>query len=647
MKHQLRTPMIVACFAGLALSSVAFAQYGEVESAGEVVTTGSPIADVMAKVSPAVRTYNDHIVTLANPYMMGRLPGSEGMARSMDYMETHFRQYGLTPAFPDAQGNAFSSFRDPFPLGGEWKVQNESLIAMVNEEAMNFEADKDFVFTGLGSNGASAGRAVFVGYSIEEGPDGWSSYDEDVDLTGKVAVMLRFEPLNDEGTSLWTEDSGWTNQSAVDGKINAAVKRGATAVVIVNTPGAKDPRIGSLSRFSTSRRGVEVPVYFMSPEAGTRLLEGGDPDGRSIEELVELANEGFDTVELKAAMAFKGEAKREPVMAENVGAVLKGQGALADEYIVVGAHLDHLGMGYFGSRSGPGALHPGADDNASGSAALLLMAEKLAKTFEGDTNDRRSILIMAFSGEESGLNGSRHYVTDPIAPIEDHVLMVNWDMIGRISNERLLVAGAGSGEGLESFIQPHLDSSGLEIVIPPQMSGASDHTPFYQSKIPVLFSIIADFHEDYHTPNDVSWKINRVGAVKTVEMYHGIVQAAATHDGRFPYQQLGSGRRAAQAAPAAGDSPTMGDIKVRFGIMPGNYDETVEGVLIGGVSEAGPAAKAGVLAGDRLIRWDGQKITGVEHWMTLLAAHKPGDVINIGVEREGKEVTLSATLEGR
>lgn len=142
---------------------------------------------------------------------------------------------------------------------------------------------------------------------------------------------------------------------------------------------------------------------------------------------------------------------------------------------------------------------------------------------------------MGFDAEESGLNGSAYYTRNPIVPIEDHMLMVNWDMIGRIVNERVLVAGGFTGEGLSEFIAPYFAESGLEVVVPETMSGASDHTPFYRAGVPVLFSIIADFHSDYHTPEDVVWKINRVGAVKTVRMYENIVFDAAMRTERFRF----------------------------------------------------------------------------------------------------------------
>lgn len=625
----------------LALGAGTLASAALINDEDPGVSTGAPIRDAMADVSDDVRAYNDHVVTLANPYMQGRVPGSEGMERAKDYVEHHFRQAGLSPAFPsniDGAETPFSSFRDPFSLGGTWNATVEHISAT---GAAAFNAEEDFVLTGLGGEGEVSGQAVLVGYSIDNGQDGYSSYADDDSLEGKIAVMFRFEPMDDEGVSLWTGNAGqWTGQASFNNKLRGATERGAAGVIIVNTPGASDRRVESLARFSTGGGGADVPVMMMSPEGAEKLIAADDSVASSLLELRQQFDKGAKLLELNTTVTIEAASEREDLVAENVAGVFMGSGGLENEWIVIGGHLDHIGLGYFGSRGNfTGELHPGADDNASAAAGLILLADKLGQTIAQMDPDtpRRSIMINAFSGEESGLNGSRHYVNDPIVPIEDHVLMINWDMIGRILDERLIVAGINTGEGLEEFLQPFFDESGLDIQAPEQMNGASDHTSFYQKDIPVLFSIIADFHEDYHTPNDVSWKLNRVGAVKTVNMYHDIAIAAAQRHERFEFVKGESATR----------SRGPGNIKVRLGIMPGSYDNAEPGIPIGGVSDDGPAAKGGMVEGDRLVRWDGQKIGSIEDWMTMLAKHEPGDQIKVGVKRDGEEITLDITLEGR
>ncbi|MEO0511783.1 MAG: M28 family peptidase [Planctomycetota bacterium] len=601
-----------------------------------------------------VARYNDHLVTLASPYMEGRVPGSEGMERAKDYCEYYFRKFDLKPAFPSESGEAFASFRDPFELGGTWKVGDEALAMLAGGRAMELEAESDFVFTGLGEAGSFTGPAAFVGFSIDNGPDGWSSYGENDSLDGHVAIMFRFEPMDADGNSRWGQ-GGWSSAAAFTNKLRAAIERGAEAVVIVNTPGAADGRVAQLNRFTGGGAGAGVPVFMTTPEALNDYFQAAG--GKSTREMLSTANSGGGITVLDGVVSLKGEGGRQPLIAENVGAILEGRGDLADEYIVVGGHLDHLGMGYFGSRAGPGKLHPGADDNASGSAGVLLIAELLAESYAQlpAGADARSVLFIEFSGEESGLNGSFHYTSDPIVAAEDHVLMVNWDMIGRcLPGEesglgRLTLAGANTGEGLSEFIDPFTtpEASGLEIVQPAQMSGASDHTPFYNAGVPVLFSIIADFHADYHTPEDVTYKINREDAVRTVEMYHDIVLAAAQRDGRFAYvdrSELARRSNRERRAERQQQPPAAGEISVRFGIMPANYDSEGVGIPIARVSPDGPAQKAGLEDGDTLVRWDGQKIQNIEQWMGMLVNYKPGDKVKVGVKRDGEEVTLEVEL---
>ena len=333
---------------------------------------------------------------------------------------------------------------------------------------------------------------------------------------------------------------------------------------------------------------------------------------------------------LGGGAVLHAEIDREIVYAENVGGVLRGKGDLADEWLVMGAHIDHIGMGDFGSRWGSGKLHPGADDNASGTAGVLLLADLLAQSYAElpEDADARSIVFICFDAEESGLNGSRYYVNNPIVPLEDHALMGNFDMIGRITNERLLLSGMETGEGLPDMLQPAMDRTELELVIPTSMNGASDHSSFLSKGVPVLFSIIADFHDDYHTPSDEVWKINTEDATRACHLYSGDRPALVTSSERQPQRS------------------SMGDISVRFGVSP-SYGSDGPGIGISSVSEGGSAAEAGVLEGDRLVRWDGQKLSDVESWMPLLARHEPGDVVNIGVLRDGEEVTLEVTLQAR
>lgn len=323
--------------------------------------------------------------------------------------------------------------------------------------------------------------------------------------------------------------------------------------------------------------------------------------------------------------------------AENVAGLIRGSGDLASQYIVIGAHLDHLGDGQFGSRGKTGALHPGADDNASGVAGVLLMAQALAGEYAQLEGDRRSVLFIAFSGEESGLNGATHYVNNPVAPITTHTLMINFDMIGRIQDGRLSVSGVGTGVGLSDIVEPIFDASSLIEQLETGLSGRSDHWSFYEAGVPVLFVTQADQNDDYHTQNDVSWKINRTQGAEAAAVFARVVHGLATTATNMAFV---GGQR-----PSAG--PSMGDIRVRFGIRPGSYVEGVSGVAVGGVTPDSPADYAGLESGDLLVGWNGQAVGDVRDWMGQLMRHEPGDVVTVTVERDGERLDLTVTLQDR
>ncbi|GAB5495460.1 MAG: hypothetical protein Phyf2KO_05400 [Phycisphaerales bacterium] len=609
-------------------------------------TTLSQAADTGVKdFERDLRVYTAHVTYLANDYMEGRVPGSKGMEIARDYSEHYLQLAGLEPMFAveetlpngTVRTNEFASYRQDFPLGGTLEVKSSEFAADTGSSEFNFQAERDYTVTGLGGSGEVTAPAVFVGYSIGEGPDGFSSFADGDDLTGKIAVMYRFEPMDADGNSLWNEGDGWSDSASFAGKLRSAFERGAEAAIVINTPFANDDRINRLDGFRGSGRGGDKPVLMVSAEAGQMLLDG--IEGHDAKSLWAMANEGSGVADLGTEMTVNAELEREVLNAQNVGGILQGKGELADEYIVVGAHLDHIGMGYFGSRSGSGTLHPGADDNASGSAAILLLADLVSRSYAemSDGDDARSVIFMLFDAEESGLNGSRYYANNPSFPIEDHAVMINFDMIGRVLNDRLIVSGLDTGSGMQEALQPILDNSGLDVVIPPNMSGASDHTSFYTKNVPVLFSIIADFHTDYHTPGDQAYKLNNPSTVQVSHMYHDIIMKLATMEERPEFVEP-------QAQQSSG--PNMSDIKVRLGIMPAyGYDGL--GIELSDVDESGPAAKAGLQGGDIIVRWDGQKIADIRDWMGKLVEYEPGDVVNVGVKRDGEEQTFEVTLEGR
>ncbi len=597
--------------------------------------------------------YRATMTELSDPAYEGRSPGSEGIEKAAGLIEAHFAELGLTPAFPKAVTSADGiGVRDPFQAWRQGFSVGQEVRATTTEMSVDgvpLDHGIDFSVLAYSGDADVTAPVAFAGYAIVTGASAFLGFAPNARFDGQIVLCLDKEPMDDQGNSLWRDD-GFTHHSRMPNKASALIRRGAAAVLIVTPPATNDERAGILETVDSTRvtRGglgakapkFDAPVIHITPDIAQRILDrSGDPE-LTLGSLVERSNRGAIDLDIPGgAISLNVEMETIDRVAFNVAGILPGRGDLADEYVVIGAHYDHVGYGLRGTarENAQGSLHPGADDNASGSAGVLLLADILSEMTAQSEGDRRSLLLMLFDGEESGLHGARHYVNDPIADAGSHAVMLNWDMIGRIEDERLVVAGLDTGVGMRDFFTPMFEGSGLDVRAPERMSGASDHTVFYRAGIPVIFSHIDGLHSDYHTPEDTSDKINRVGATKAVRLYAEMVAAYATYPERFGFYQQESSQ-----AP----SP-MSSIKVRFGIMPGSYSEDEPGIPVGDVTPGSAAAEGGVLAGDRLVRWDGQKLTDMQSWMQLLAQHEPGDEVRVGVIRDGEEITLGVTLKGR
>lgn len=608
------------------------------------------------------KLFHQHNMTLSNSFFEGRAPGTRGNVLAAEYVEFHFKRLGLTPAFPIEQTSAdgtksskpTASFRQPFQLGTRKSVSTEKLSWNgPNGNAVTLKPGADFNTLAWSANADVTGPLAFVGYGITAGKDEYTSYPEGTDLTGKIVIVLRFEPMTAEGKSKWAEER-WSFAANVDPKFGSAIKRGAAAVIFVAPPGADDDRVGKLEDVNSlpAQSGVQkAPVLMLSTEQADALVRAADPAGRSLLDLRKLVDEAGQVIDLpNAKVSITTQVDRSPIMTDNVGGVLRGKGPLADEYIVLGAHYDHVGYGLFGSRDpqGRGKLHPGADDNASGSSGMLVLAENLSKQYTQlpDTADRRSIIFLGFTGEESGLNGSRHYTKNMPFEKSKHYFMINLDMIGRLNAKQdLEVSGVGTAEGLEEWVKPYLDQSGMNIASKPGGTGPSDHASFFAAGIPVMF-LFTGLHDQYHMPTDTADLINTEGAAKVIDLTQRITLDMAQRPEAFPYVADPRDRNHDQADA---DKPSAGPVAVgvRFGITPGDYNDSKKGVLLGSVAEGWSAAKGGLKAGDRMLKWNDKDLDDVESWMPLLSTAKPGDKVTILYERDGKEQTAEVTLMAR
>ena len=341
----------------------------------------------------------------------------------------------------------------------------------------------------------------------------------------------------------------------------------------------------------------------------------------------------------KVSIVCEGEFNQRE--AENVIGVLPGKGDLADEVVIIGGHLDHLGLGGFGSRDtreNRGVkIHPGADDNASGCAALILLGESLGKAYEALPEDAhaRTIVIIAFSAEEMGLHGAAAYCKDPLYPLEKTSLMINFDMIGRIENHRFSASSLGTAEGLEELALSVEPVEPLVVVPSRGTMMASDHAEFVKVRVPVIFASMDNIHDEYHTSRDTAEAIQPHDAVLATHWVHDMAYAAALRPEIFKYKE---------PEPMARRRPGGAAPKVVFGVNLGQDDQPL-GISM--VVEGGSASRAGVKVGDVVTSWQGTEVKTLADWRKLLATHSPGDVVAFEVEREGEKIKMKATMDKR
>lgn len=314
-------------------------------------------------------------------------------------------------------------------------------------------------------------------------------------------------------------------------------------------------------------------------------------------------------------------------MAKNVAALLQGTGD-SEEVIIIGAHYDHLGMGEFGSLSSSSEpkIHNGADDNASGTSGLLELAEYFAQN-----RPETDLLFLAFSGEEMGLLGSQHYVENPTVDLENALAMINMDMIGRMSDKRLMIFGVATTDSWETILtDANIDSLDLDLV--PDGTGASDHTSFYYKDIPVLH-YFTDTHADYHRPSDDPEWINAEGQAFLLQhVARAIEQLDAMDKPDLQFNEAPGEQRQSMSM----DGPTLG-------VLP-DYGYDGDGFRITGVSDGGPASKGGLEGGDIITRIGDMEVADIYAYMGALNELKKGESLEVVVVRDGEEMTFELEL---
>ena len=601
---------------------------------------GSALAAVLAfsllaaatttSVGPAdPQLYLNDIKTLAAPDMEGRGAGTKGLDRAAKYLEHRYKSLGLQPA-------GTKGYLQPFTVttGAKLKSDN-SLTEEVSGKKQTLVLNQDFVPASFSSSGAFAGSLVFAGYGASADEFQYDDYSG-VDVKDKTVVVLRYEP------EIFGEKSGHqglTQHSQLITKAINARNHGAKAVIFINGK-LGDGEEDLLMRFGSVSGPQDVGIMLL--QVRNAVAESWfQAAGKSLTEVQQQINHMGKPASFafpqSLQLALKVDIEATHARVNNVLAYLPGK---TSEYIIIGAHYDHLGRGDSNSLapSQIGQIHPGADDNASGTAGVLELA-RLFAPMKGQLD--RGILFASFSGEELGLLGSAEWVKEPTLPLDKCVAMLNMDMIGRIKDSKVYIGGVGTGSTFKSILEQAQKQSKSNFKIEYSAGGysASDHTSFVAKKIPVLF-FFSGLHSDYHKPSDTWDKINAPSAAELLDIVSDVILQLASAPAPPVFVTV------VEDKPIGGISGGGGGYGPYFGSIP-DFGEVKDGVRFSDVRPGSPAAKAGLRAGDILVQFGDKPIHNLYDFTDALRRSKVGQVVEVKVLRDGKPITASVKLEQR
>jgi hypothetical protein len=476
---------------------------------------------------------------------------------------------------------------------------------------------------GFSAVGLVKADVVFAGYGFStEDSVSWNDYSN-IDANGKWVLVFRGSP---DGSS---PHSAFSDYAPLRKKYMVAKDNNAAGVLFVNPFNDDELEEFVALRFGPSTTRGPIPAIHISQEVAQQLL----PQNTSLKNLQDMLDTNRTSVsfDLNISVSATISLRIKKSRGTNVLGVVRGDGS-TDEIIIIGAHMDHLGLGGEGSgslRPEEEAIHNGADDNASGTAGLLEMAEKIAVNSE---QLKRDVLFIAFDAEEKGLLGSKYFVDNPNINLENVSAMINMDMVGRLKDSSLTVGGTGTSPMFEPLLDSLQNIHNLNISYSKEGYGPSDHSSFYIKDIPVLF-FFTGTHEDYHKPSDDWEKINATGEKIILDLVYDVTKHLGFLDKKPVFTVAGPKER----------SQNQRGFKVTFGIVP-SYSSSGPGLTIDGVRSEGPAEIAGIQSGDIIIEIGGKDIQDIYDYMHRLGDLKKGQRVAVKIKRGEDTLELVVNL---
>ena len=614
---------------------VALAPYIEVGQASHGASGEGDVSDAISE-----NDLRSHVEYLASDDMEGRMTGSKGAKKAGKYIAEQFEMAGL-----ESLGDDKTYFQEfPFTSGVKIeKKKNKLGVTTAEGRKVEFDVDEDFRPLAFSENAEVEGEVVFAGYGLRVPGDMETGYDSyaDLDVKDKIVVALRYVPEDAE-----MERRQQLNVYAgLRYKAMQARENGAKALLIVTGPNS--PNAGELipMRFDQSLASSGIPVASITADVAAALFEG---TGKSLQD----AQDGLDmeNPHVEGAFALEGVkvklatgVKREKSKGRNVvGYIPAPESAGEKKYIVVGAHYDHIGHGEIGSlaRKGEeGQIHNGADDNASGTSVVLELAAAVTREFKNKPgNYNYGFIFCAWSGEEMGIIGSNYFANNPPVPIEEISAYFNFDMVGRLRDNKLIVQGTGSSSQWIRLVEKKNVVVGFNLTIQDDPYLPTDVTAFYPQDVPVV-SFFTGSHEKYNRPVDDPETLNYEGMVRIANFAKLMMLDVAKQTEPMDYVKV---------ARKQEKSGTLGALRAYLGTIP-DYAQSddVVGVKLSGVRADGPADKAGLQGGDVIIEFSGQEIKNIYDYTYALGEVKIGEPVEVVVLRDGEEVTVTIVPEAR
>lgn len=552
-----------------------------------------------------------HIHYLSSDALQGRYPGTKGDEGSGKYLEQQFHKMQLS-----AHRQEFS-FIQSFTRGRDNMLEiNGKEIASSSYTPVTFSKDT-----------LLSAAVWFAGYglSVETDSFQWNDY-AGLTVKDKWVLVLRGIPDLPEVNNLLAMGSDDRDKAML------AKDNGAVGIILVSGPGYD--LSDKLPQVSGKQASVGIPVLQVTRSVANILLS---PEKTSVQELEAEIQEKRKSVGFMLPGMVKARTDIEAIKAQtsNWYAMIEGSDPLLKrEYVVVGAHYDHLGMGGPGSssrRQDTIAVHNGADDNASGVSALLEIAGKLK---QDQPSLRRSVLVVAFGAEELGLLGSKHFVDHPPVPLSSMNAMVNLDMIGRLDTLKgIQIGGTGTSAEADSLVKLSNHPGGFRLSLSREGSGPSDHSSFYGKNIPVFF-ITTGAHTDYHTPDDDIGQINFQGLKQVTDFAYRLILGIDGENNRLTFREAG---------PRESPTPNY-RFKVTLGFMPDFSSTDMEGVRVDFVSKGKAAERGGILKGDIITAIDGRPVKNIYDYMYRLSKLSKNQIISVELVRNGQKEVLIIQL---